>query len=186
MLSNEAATAAAYWWTPYRTGAFDKTIVSMMFAGKTDYGTWWSPDASDILGIQVIPMGPSQLAYLSALGRDVITPAFDAVLAYNPQVTGRSHLIDWNIMLLSSSTAPAPSPSPRNSSRATSTTATRGPTCTPSSPRARPRTLPCGRAQGSPRRRRCRPPVPPPARHPRRPPRRRPPRSATRTPVSPR
>ena len=101
MLSNEAATAAAYWWTPYRTGAFDKTIVSMMFAGKTDYGTWWSPDASDILGIQVIPMGPSQLAYLSALGRDVITPAFDAVLAYNPQVTGRSHLIDWNIMLLS-------------------------------------------------------------------------------------
>lgn len=101
MLSTEMATASAYWFTPYRTGAFDKTIVSMMFAGKTDYGTWFSADASDILGIQVIPMGPTQFAPMSTLGAEVITEAFDAVLAQNPQVSGRSHLIDWNIMLLS-------------------------------------------------------------------------------------
>ena len=100
MMSNEAATAKAYWFDPYRRGAFAKTHVSMMFQGKVDYGTWWSPDASDILGIQVIPLGPTQIGYLKSLGKARITELFDAVLAQNPQVAGRSHLIDWNIMLL--------------------------------------------------------------------------------------
>ena len=100
MLSNEAATATTYWFNPYTTSAFTKTHISMMFAGKTDYGTWWSADASDILGIQAIPLGPTQFGYLKSLGSAKITALFNGVLAQNSQIAGRSHLIDWDIMLL--------------------------------------------------------------------------------------
>ena len=43
-------------------------MVSLNWGGKRDYATWFSPEPSAILGIQLIPMGPVQTSI--ALGVD--------------------------------------------------------------------------------------------------------------------
>ena len=37
-------------------------MVSLNWGGKRDYATWFSPEPSAMLGIQLIPMGPVQTA----------------------------------------------------------------------------------------------------------------------------
>ncbi|QCW50871.1 hypothetical protein FE634_11485 [Nocardioides dongxiaopingii] len=97
MLAFEAATARAYWWNPYRASTLRSPIVSMVFQGKSTYETWFSADASAKTAIIVIPMGPSQLEFLSSLGeeriREVAEPLFAGDYANRP-------LIDWNAALL--------------------------------------------------------------------------------------
>ncbi|WP_134765848.1 glycosyl hydrolase [Nocardioides sp. 1609] len=97
MLAFEAATARAYWWNPYRASTLRAPIVSMVFQGKSTYETWFSGDASAKTAIIVIPMGPSQLGFLSSLGeeriRAVTEPLFEGDYANRP-------LIDWNAALL--------------------------------------------------------------------------------------
>ncbi len=62
LASTEAATARAYWTAPDldQFDGFDHTMVSLNWGGKRDYATWFSPEPSAILGIQLIPMGPVQ------------------------------------------------------------------------------------------------------------------------------
>ncbi|GEL93725.1 glycosyl hydrolase [Cellulomonas composti] len=64
MLSTESAAARAYWTAP-DLGAFtgyEHEIVSLVWGGKRDWATWFSPDPDAILGIQLLPMGPAQRA----------------------------------------------------------------------------------------------------------------------------
>ena len=45
--------------------AYDHGIVSLTWGGKRDYATWFSPEPSAILGIQILPVGPISLDYLA-------------------------------------------------------------------------------------------------------------------------
>ncbi len=68
MMSVEAYGARTYF-TNTDLGAFPAftaKIVSLNWGGKRDYATWFSPEPSAMLGIQLIPMGP----YAQYLGGD--------------------------------------------------------------------------------------------------------------------
>lgn len=62
MLSNEAATAQAYWvgfdedQSVY--AAYEHSIVALNWGSKRDYSTWFSAEPAAKLGIQLIPMSP--------------------------------------------------------------------------------------------------------------------------------
>lgn len=62
MLGSEAASARRYWTDPPLGGAeldgFDHGVLGINWGGKRDYATWFSPEPSAMLGIQLIPMGP--------------------------------------------------------------------------------------------------------------------------------
>ncbi|WP_315095473.1 glycosyl hydrolase [uncultured Cellulomonas sp.] len=64
LASTEALTARTYWTAPdlEQFEGFEHTMVSLNWGGKRDYATWFSPEPSAILGIQLIPMGPVQAA----------------------------------------------------------------------------------------------------------------------------
>jgi endoglucanase Acf2 len=70
MLSAEASSALAYWLNPDLTGptsaGYDHEIVSLTWGGKRDYGTWFSAEPSAIAGIQLIPLSPSSVSYLTS------------------------------------------------------------------------------------------------------------------------
>lgn len=62
MLSAEAASSNAYWTNfpledPVYAG-FDHTITSLVWGGKRDYATWFSPEPSAMLGILILPLSP--------------------------------------------------------------------------------------------------------------------------------
>jgi endoglucanase Acf2 len=59
LLSAEAASARAYWIDPTLPSEFTHQSVGIAWGGKLDYATWFSPEPSAILGIQLIPMNPS-------------------------------------------------------------------------------------------------------------------------------
>lgn len=63
MMSSEAQATRAYW-TDFDTSAevydgFEHGAMGINWGGKRDYATWFSPEPSAILGIQLIPMSPS-------------------------------------------------------------------------------------------------------------------------------
>ncbi|WP_322425171.1 glycosyl hydrolase [Nocardioides renjunii] len=63
MLGSEAHAATTYW-TNFDTSepvydGFEHTAIGINWGGKRDYATWFSPEPSAILGIQLIPMSPS-------------------------------------------------------------------------------------------------------------------------------
>ncbi|TFD81125.1 glycosyl hydrolase [Cryobacterium fucosi] len=62
LLSAEAASARAYWTDfprddPVYAG-FGHPVTSLVWGGKRDYATWFSPEPSAMLGILVLPMSP--------------------------------------------------------------------------------------------------------------------------------
>jgi len=60
MLSSEAASARSAWVgfdpaaPPYTE--YDHDVIGILWDGKIDYGTWFSPEPAAVLGIQLIPM----------------------------------------------------------------------------------------------------------------------------------
>lgn len=65
MLSAEADAALRLWLEPdHLPDGYGHRIVSLTWGGKRDYATWFSPEPSAILGIQLLPVGPIRLAYL--------------------------------------------------------------------------------------------------------------------------
>ena len=68
MLSAEASAARSLWLEPdvdELPAAYEHGIVSLTWGGKRDYATWFSPEPSAILGIQILPVGPISLDYLA-------------------------------------------------------------------------------------------------------------------------
>ncbi|GEK16733.1 glycosyl hydrolase [Cellulomonas persica] len=95
LASTESAAARTYWTAPAPVPGFEHEIVSLVWGGKRDYATWFSPEPSAILGIQLIPMGPAQAALAEGVdpqrirhavveaGADGTAPTFGGyVLAY--------------------------------------------------------------------------------------------------------
>ena len=76
----EAQAALAYWLTPDTSAfpAFQHHIVGIGFSAKRDYGTWFSPDPTAILTIQVLPASPSA-GYLAASPDRVSAAVAEAV-----------------------------------------------------------------------------------------------------------
>jgi endo-1,3(4)-beta-glucanase len=68
LLSTEAATARAYWTAPDLPEGFEHEVVALNWGGKRDWATWFSPEPSAMLGIQLLPLGPAQLT--AGLGVD--------------------------------------------------------------------------------------------------------------------
>ena len=126
MLANEAATAMRYWVdfdpaaAPYV--GFDRTVVGIVWDGKTEYGTWFSSDPGAMLGIQLLPMQPNAdylagnadrmlervaeartgtlfrdyvLMYEALAGRDVVQAARDLPAAEIDDGNSRSYLLAW-------------------------------------------------------------------------------------------
>jgi endoglucanase Acf2 len=61
LLSTEAATARSYWTDPDLPDGFEHQVVALNWGGKRDWATWFSPEPSAMLGIQLLPLGPAQL-----------------------------------------------------------------------------------------------------------------------------
>lgn len=70
MLSLETLSASTYWTNVDTTAepfaAYDRSVVGIVWDGKRDYATWFSPEPAAILGIQLIPMRPGTAASLGA------------------------------------------------------------------------------------------------------------------------
>ena len=62
MLSAEADAAMTYYLDFDQSAepfsGYDRGVVGILWDGKVDYGTWFSPDPGAILGIQLLPMQP--------------------------------------------------------------------------------------------------------------------------------
>lgn len=88
--STESASARAYWTDPPPFDGFDHTVVSLVWGGKRDYATWFSPEPAAILGIQLIPMGPAQRATATDVDPAQILAAVDeaAPAGYDVQFGG--------------------------------------------------------------------------------------------------
>ena len=61
LLSTEAAAGRAYWTAPDLAGfaGFTHQVTSIVWGGKRDWATWFSPQPSAMLGIELIPMNPA-------------------------------------------------------------------------------------------------------------------------------
>lgn len=67
LLSSEADAARRLWLEPDGLApGYAHRIVSLTWSSKRDYATWFSPEPSAILGIQLLPLGPVSLDYLAA------------------------------------------------------------------------------------------------------------------------
>jgi endo-1,3(4)-beta-glucanase len=65
LLSQETTSALDYWIEPEVDESFGQPIVSLNWQGKRDFATFFSAEPSAIVGIQLIPMNPTQLDYLA-------------------------------------------------------------------------------------------------------------------------
>nr|WP_254281221.1 glycosyl hydrolase [Frigoribacterium sp. VKM Ac-2836] len=91
MLSSEASSALAYMLSPDLSApqfaGYDHEIVSLTWGGKRDYGTWFSAEPSAIAGIQLIPLDPTSVSYLTssaAGGAEQIARVVDEAGASGP------------------------------------------------------------------------------------------------------
>jgi len=70
MTSAEASAALAYFVAPDLSSpifdGFDHELVSLNWGGKRDHATWFSAEPSAITGIQLIPLSPSSIGYLTS------------------------------------------------------------------------------------------------------------------------
>ena len=80
LMSSEAAAARELWVAPDlsdpRLKGYDKPFIGINWGNKRDGLTWFSPTAQAVLGIQLIPMSPSQRDYLAKVGNAGIDTGF--------------------------------------------------------------------------------------------------------------
>lgn len=75
MLSNEVASASAYWLrfdstaAPYSSG-YNHSVIALNWGGKRDYATFFSAEPRAMLGIQLLPMSPT-MQYMSQYGERI-------------------------------------------------------------------------------------------------------------------
>ena len=93
LYTNEIAALEAYWFDLDRTvlaSDFGRPFASLVFGGKYVYGTWWTDEPRQILGINLLPFTPAS-TYLAA------DPAFaERALAALPGMRARYLAHDRN------------------------------------------------------------------------------------------
>jgi endo-1,3(4)-beta-glucanase len=83
LLSQETTSALDYWVDPEVDESFGQPVVSLNWQGKRDFATFFSAEPSAIVGIQLIPMNPTQLDYL-ATRPEAVQALSDAVPTQAP------------------------------------------------------------------------------------------------------
>lgn len=83
LLSQETTSALDYWVDPEVDDGFGRPVVSLNWQGKRDFATFFSAEPSAIVGIQLIPMNPTQVDYL-ATRPEAVQALSDAVQAQEP------------------------------------------------------------------------------------------------------
>lgn len=83
LLAQETTSALDYWIDPEVDASFGQPVVSLNWQGKRDFATFFSPEPSAIVGIQLIPMNPTQLDYL-AKRAEAVQALSDAVPSQEP------------------------------------------------------------------------------------------------------
>lgn len=86
---SELSSRNSYWFfdsNRYLESNFSKPIVSIIWGGKSDYTTWFSPDDDKILGIQFLPINPSSIVSfkLSSPTLKRLTAYYDTYFKENP------------------------------------------------------------------------------------------------------
>lgn len=79
LASTEAAAGRAYWTAPDLSAfpGFAHHVTSIVWGGKRDYATWFSPAPSAMLGIELIPMNPASGWLAAGVDPARITSAVD-------------------------------------------------------------------------------------------------------------
>lgn len=95
MLSLESQTALDYWVYPAAFPDFDAPLVGMVWGGKRDFATFFDPSPAAILGIQLIPFGPT-MDYLMGPPEKIIALVDQSAPAGKTDLP----LIDYNLMFL--------------------------------------------------------------------------------------
>lgn len=93
LLSQETASALNYWIDPEVDEAFGQPVVSLNWQGKRDFTTFFSAEPSAVVGIQLIPMNPTQVDYLSSRPE-----AVEALAEAVPSLTPEAPLADYVMM----------------------------------------------------------------------------------------
>ncbi|MCA1782575.1 MAG: glycosyl hydrolase [Dermatophilaceae bacterium] len=83
LLSQETTSALDYWIDPEVEESFGQPVVSLNWQGKRDFATFFSAEPSAIVGIQLIPMNPTQLDYLGKRP-EAVQALSDAVPSQQP------------------------------------------------------------------------------------------------------
>lgn len=95
LLSQETAATVAYWLDPRIEEPYAHPSVSLNWQGKRDFATFFSPDPSAVVGIQFIPMGPTQVDYLSRHAE-----AVEAMVDHVGELTPGRPLVDLDVAAL--------------------------------------------------------------------------------------
>ncbi|MFW7414628.1 glycosyl hydrolase [Demequina sp. SO4-18] len=77
LLAAEAEAARRLWLAPDLSpfAGYEHSIVALQWGAKRDYATWFSPEPSAMLGIQLIPASPAQAMPLAQVGAERIEQA---------------------------------------------------------------------------------------------------------------
>ncbi|UJP39135.1 glycosyl hydrolase [Cellulomonas palmilytica] len=97
LASTESLAARTYWTAPDLAGAdgFTHEVVSLVWGGKRDYATWFSPEPAAILGIQLIPMGPAQRALATDVDPERIRAAVEEAGADGTDATFGGYVLAY-------------------------------------------------------------------------------------------
>jgi len=100
MLAAEADAARRLWLAPNLDAfpEYDHTIVAMEWGGKRDYATWFSPEPSAMLGIQLIPVAPFAAEYLAAVGPERITASVAEAAPHGVEVQFGDYLLMYSAL----------------------------------------------------------------------------------------
>ncbi|GIG54878.1 glycosyl hydrolase [Demequina activiva] len=95
LLASEADAARRLWLAPDLEPfpAFEHQIIALEWGAKRDYATWFSPEPSAMLGIQVLPAQPAQLAVLGAVDGERIQAAVDEATAPSDELLFADYLL---------------------------------------------------------------------------------------------
>ena len=100
MLSAEADAAARLWLAPDLTPfpEYQHSIVALEWGAKRDHATWFSPEPSAMLGIQIIPGGAVAMQTLGAIPDARIVSAVDAAMPAGPDVMFGDYLLMYQAL----------------------------------------------------------------------------------------
>ena len=96
LYTTEIQSVKEYWFglNELYTAPYQHSIASVVWGGKVDFATWFSPDPNEVYGIQLLPFTPGS-AYLGQLPN--IAPYFADLQAHGGRINGiwGDLLIKW-------------------------------------------------------------------------------------------
>jgi len=100
LASTEAASARAYWTNPDLSSftGYTHRVVALVWGGKRDWATWFSPEPSAMLGIQLIPMSPVATYLAEGVKSEQITASVAEAAPSGPDVMFGDYLLMYQAL----------------------------------------------------------------------------------------